>query len=119
MKMTTTVIGMMTGTMKNLNNKHTKENRMKTTLIALVSFVFFSSITLANVDSKLIDTSEAVTEALNHFSAQNNTNTVAIFKGIQASPNDHGVSVKVYLTNGTKIKYSCHRHTSSEPFECH
>ncbi|MBK24560.1 MAG: hypothetical protein CME70_11250 [Halobacteriovorax sp.] len=87
---------------------------MKTILLAL------ALLTSLNVfASGASDTAEAVTETIATFEADNDEATIADFKGVKASPNGHGVSVTVYLKSGSKTKYGCHRHSASEPFECH
>jgi len=68
---------------------------------------------------KLTDTSEAVTTALTVFGADNGQDVIDLYRGIKASPANGGMSVKVYLTDGTNISYGCHRHEASDPFECH
>lgn len=68
---------------------------------------------------KLFDTGEAVTEALKQFKKDNTEDAVDLYKGIRSSPKKGGISVKVYLTDSTNQTYSCHRHDTSEPFECH
>ncbi|MBK26974.1 MAG: hypothetical protein CME70_23425 [Halobacteriovorax sp.] len=81
------------------------------TLTLLVSFNLFAS--------GASDTAEAVTETIRLFEESHDEDTIADFKGVKASPNDHGVSVTVYLNSGSKMKFGCHRHSANEPFECH
>lgn len=69
--------------------------------------------------NRVSETVAGVAMALQTFQEENSAETVAEFKGIKASPNDHGVSVKVYLNSGDPIAYGCHRHEDDEPFECH
>ena len=84
--------------------------------LLFTSILLFSTATFAN---SLTDTSEAVTTALIQFESDSTASDLSLFKGIQASPSEHGAKVKVFLTNGTKVIYSCHRHEESDPFECH
>jgi hypothetical protein len=88
-------------------------------MLLITSVLLISTGVFANSASTLSDTSEAVGTALTQFESESTAADVSLFKGIKASPSGHGVSVKVYLTNGTKISYSCHRHEDSDPFECH
>ncbi len=88
-------------------------------ILVIVSVLLFSTSAFAQSGSVLVNTSEAVDAALVHFEKSSSAADVSLFKGVQASPKSGGVSVKVYLTNGTKLSYSCHRHEDTEPFECH
>ena len=92
---------------------------MKKVLLTITSVLLLSTSVFANSASSLTDTSEAVANALTQFEADSTATDVSLFKGIKASPSGNGVSVKVYLTNGTQVSYSCHRHEDSDPFECH
>jgi hypothetical protein len=65
------------------------------------------------------ETAAGITAAVEVFEANHDAATIADFKGIKASPANGGVSVTIYLNSGTKMKYGCHRHSASDPFECH
>lgn len=87
---------------------------MKTILLTL------AVLTSVNVfAAPTTDTAEAVSEAISLFAGSNPEEVTSDFRGIKASPNDKGVSVTVYLKSGTKMKYGCHRHDVTDPFECH
>ena len=64
----------------------------------------------SDTGNKLVDTSEAVSAALTMFETDHGEMT-NLFKGLKASPEQNGVVVKVYLTDGSNMSYSCHRHT--------
>ncbi len=85
----------------------------------LISAFIVSSLSFASTSNTVRDTSEAVTEALLHFENNAQSSDVDIFKGVKASPVERGVAVGIYLSNGAKISYLCHRHEDSDPFECH
>lgn len=87
---------------------------MKTLLLSLALLVSTNSFATSSTD-----TAEAVTEAIKTFEAAHDDATISDFKGVKASPNDHGVSVSIYLKSGTKMKFGCHRHAADVPFECH
>ncbi len=88
-------------------------------LLLTLSFLTISTGLFANPGDVLVDTSEAVTASLVQFEADATVAQINLFKGIKASPMSQGVSVKLYLTDGTSIGYSCHRHDATDPFECH
>ncbi|MFT6633955.1 MAG: hypothetical protein ACJAS4_003929 [Bacteriovoracaceae bacterium] len=92
---------------------------MKKMMIAIMALMVISSTAMAGSGNKLADTSEAVAMALVAFESDNTHATVDLFKGVRAAPGTSGVSIKVYLTDGTKQAYACHRHDDSDPFECH
>lgn len=90
---------------------------MKKILCALALLTF--SVTAMASGDKLVDTSEAVVEALTEFRKTQDSDTVTDFKGLKASPGDHGVTVKIYTNSRGTTNYGCHRHDQNEPFECH
>ncbi len=90
---------------------------MKKMIMTTIALMLLTSPVFAG--NKLVDTSEAVETALATFESDNGQATVNLYKGIKAAPNSHGVTVKVYLTDGSKINYACHRHEAADPFECH
>ncbi len=92
---------------------------MKKVMITMMGLMLLASTAMASPGNKLIDTSEAVTEALATFKIDNAEAVVKLFKGVRAAPGEKGVSLKIYLTDGTKQSYGCHRHEDSDPFECH
>ncbi|MCO4795053.1 MAG: hypothetical protein KC493_15155 [Bacteriovoracaceae bacterium] len=91
-------------------------------ILMTVLFTLFAFNTFAQHDhggDKLVDTAEATTEALEYFKANSNHDDVDDFKGIKAWPVSGGIKVKVYMKTRGDVEYSCHRHSASEPFECH
>lgn len=92
---------------------------MKKLATILTVLTLMATTAFAGSNSKLTDTAEAVTEALKLFERDNDAQTVEDFKGLKASPNSHGLSVKIYMNNRGPLSYSCHRHSDNEPFECH
>ncbi|MAF78995.1 MAG: hypothetical protein CME63_02305 [Halobacteriovoraceae bacterium] len=83
-------------------------------------FTLFVTTLLASsvfANSKIIDTSEATTEALVLFTKQ--SSSVAKFNGVKAWPVSGGVKVKIYVKGEDSVELSCHRHSDNEPFECH
>jgi|GEM_PF-2124074 hypothetical protein len=92
---------------------------MKKMMITMVALFVMTSAVMASSGDGLVDTSEAVATALTAFESDNYQATVDLFRGIKAAPVSNGVSVKVYLTDGTKQVYACHRHDVYDPFECH
>ena len=92
---------------------------MKRLVIAMMALVIMTSTVFANTGDKLDDTSEAVTKALVTFKDDNNQATIDLFKAIKATPVNKGISIKIYLTDGTKQAYACHRHDVLDPYECH
>ncbi len=85
-------------------------------LIILVG-IFLSSSVLAN--AKITDTQEAVTQAVTDFQNMASATQVKNFNGVKAWPVFGGVKVKVYVKGSDSMDLSCHRHSDSEPFECH
>ena len=81
-------------------------------------FLVSSTVVMAG-GSKLVDTQEAVNEALAEFQKTQTHEVVDSFNGVKAWPTKGGVKAKIYLTGNGSISYSCHRHDSDEPFECH
>lgn len=70
-------------------------------------------------NTKIVDTSEAVNQALQDFQANSSTQIVAKFNGFKAWPVSGGVKVKIYVKGEASVDSSCHRHSENEPFECH
>ena len=91
---------------------------MKKKLLMLCALLLVSVNGFSDTGNKLVDTSEAVSAALTMFETDHGEMT-NLFKGLKASPEQNGVVVKVYLTDGSNMSYSCHRHTEMDPFECH
>jgi hypothetical protein len=85
--------------------------------LLLVVLLTFSASSFAN--QKMIDVLEAGTQAVEDFKASSNADKAERFNGIKAWPVSGGVKVKVYVKGSDSEDYSCHRHTTSEPFECH
>ncbi|MFT6070475.1 MAG: hypothetical protein ACJAYQ_002829 [Bacteriovoracaceae bacterium] len=100
--------------MMNFNINH-KGEFMKNVILGLALLV--SATAFAATDSS--ETAAGIAEAVKVFEANHDEQTIADFKGIKASPKSGGVSVTIYLNNGDKMKYGCHRHSASDPFECH
>lgn len=92
---------------------------MKNKLLVIALLVTFSTASFAALENKLKDTGDAVKVALVQFESDNDLDVINLYKGIRASVEVGGIAVKVYLEDGSKISYACHKHSSSDPFECH
>ncbi|MCR9204653.1 MAG: hypothetical protein NXH75_08760 [Halobacteriovoraceae bacterium] len=88
---------------------------MKAILISLA--LTLSVSTMAN--PKITDTQEAISQAIADFQAMATASAQANFNGVKAWPVSGGVKVKVYVKGADSMDLSCHRHSDSEPFECH
>jgi hypothetical protein len=103
--------------------KKSRGEKMKKLLIGLLLLTSVNVFAHGDEDHEksaaLKDTAEAVTTALVLFEKDNDTATVNDYKGLKATPNDHGVLVKVYTNSRGNAAYGCHRHEPAVPFECH
>jgi hypothetical protein len=84
--------------------------------LSVITLLLSASI-FANVS--IVDTQEAVTQALIDFQSQASGSVVNKFNGVKAWPVSGGVKVKIYVKGEDSMDLSCHRHSDSEPFECH
>lgn len=90
-------------------------------ILCLVAFVTIASsnVFATTGQTKITDTTDAISAALADFSKGLTTEEVQNFKGVKGYPKSHGVSVKVFLVVGETVTYGCHRHTNNDPIECH
>lgn len=98
-----------------MNLKNNKGEKMKKLMLLLALTI--SAVVSANVS--IVDTDEAVTQALVDFQSSASADKVAKFNGVKAWPVSGGVKVKIYVKGSDSVDLSCHRHSDSEPFECH
>lgn len=83
----------------------------------MIIAVLFTTNAFSN--SNIVDTVEATTQALEDFVKVASADQVSKYNGIKAWPTSGGVKVKIYVKGENSVDLSCHRHSSSEPFECH
>jgi len=84
--------------------------------LTTVLFLITTSV-FANV--KIIDTQEATEQALVDFQSIASASAINNFNGVKAWPVSGGAKVKVYVKGEDSVEFSCHRHSDSDPFECH
>jgi hypothetical protein len=86
-------------------------------VMTILATLLISTSIFAN--SKIVDTQEAITQALADFQTMGTAQQVASFNGVKAWPTSGGVKVKIYVKGSDSMDFSCHRHSDNEPFECH
>lgn len=88
---------------------------MKKILVSLALTLSVSSM----ANPKITDTQDAVSQAIEDFQSMASNSAQANFNGVKAWPVSGGIKVKVYIKGSDSMDLSCHRHSDSEPFECH
>lgn len=92
---------------------------MKKMIITAMTFALVSTAAYSAANP-VSETAAAVTAALTEFQAGYGADIQAQFKGVRAAAaTNSGAKVKIYLSTDETIDYGCHRHDSSDPFECH
>lgn len=87
----------------------------------MIIALLFGNVAFAsgNGGTKILDTDEAITAALDEFEASYSHDVADAFEGVKAWPVSGGVKVKIYVDGRDAVSYSCHRHDVGSPFECH
>jgi len=85
----------------------------------LMLLLAFTMSVMASANVKIVDTEEAVAQALVDFQSMASADTISKFNGVKAWPVSGGIKVKIYVKGSDSMDLSCHRHSDSEPFECH
>ncbi|MBD66217.1 MAG: hypothetical protein CME62_13485 [Halobacteriovoraceae bacterium] len=88
--------------------------------LMMTLFTIFTATASASIEnSKLIDTKDAVNEALSVISNNLSGNELNRFIGVTTLIRSGGVEVHAKFNGGNEVKLGCHRHSAGEAMECH
>ncbi|PIP95751.1 MAG: hypothetical protein COW00_00420 [Bdellovibrio sp. CG12_big_fil_rev_8_21_14_0_65_39_13] len=88
-----------------------------------MKFLFFATLLTLSTASfaadLLEDTTEAIQTAVNEFKDVAEDADINAFESIKTTPATGAVNVTIHLKSRSAWTFSCHRHHSNDPMECH